>query len=158
MKRTSAYIWPTFLLAACAMATPGSRIAQNLELFNSWPLRIQAAVRAGEIGIGFTPDQVRMALGDPLDIQVGSNGGAASEIWVYQHGGSVLGNSAVGGSGYGGTVDQNTEGRNLFQLEENDDAGRLSNAMTSKRAHTYSGSIGYVVFTNGKAQTVVMAN
>ena len=51
------------LLAGCA--TPAKRIEQNQELFDSFPVAVQARIRGGQIDLGFTPDMVRIALGDP---------------------------------------------------------------------------------------------
>ena len=51
------------LLAGCA--TPEKRIQQNQDLFDSFPVAAQARIRGGQIDLGFTPDMVRIALGDP---------------------------------------------------------------------------------------------
>jgi len=71
-----------FLLAGC-VSTPAGRIAQNRPAFDSWPANVQALVQAGQIAIGFTPDQVRMALGEPGRITVRTTAAGTSEIWSY---------------------------------------------------------------------------
>ena len=88
------------LLAGCA-TTPAERISRNPSVFASWPPEVQAVVRAGRVAIGFTPDQVRMALGNPDRIIVRSSGEGPSEVWVYHgHGPMVgVGFGVVGGGG-----------------------------------------------------------
>jgi hypothetical protein len=50
---------PILFLAVAGCATgPAGRIAENQAAFAAWPPDVQAAVRAGKIGIGFTPEQV----------------------------------------------------------------------------------------------------
>jgi len=51
------------LLAACA--TPDSRIADNRSAFSQYPAEIQAKIKAGQVDVGFTPEMVLMALGEP---------------------------------------------------------------------------------------------
>ena len=51
------------LLAGCA--SPEQRIQQNQDLFDSFPVATQARIRGGQIDLGFTPDMVRIALGEP---------------------------------------------------------------------------------------------
>jgi len=51
-------------LAGCA-TTPADRIAQHRSAFDTWPAEVQTKIRAGQIAVGFTEEQVRMALGDP---------------------------------------------------------------------------------------------
>ncbi len=70
------------LLAGCA-TTPAERISRNRSLFASWPPNVQAAVREGKIGVGFTPEQVQMALGNPDRTFVQTTAQGASEIWIY---------------------------------------------------------------------------
>jgi hypothetical protein len=45
--------------------TPADRIAQHRSAFDTWPAEVQTKIRAGQIAVGFTEEQVRMALGDP---------------------------------------------------------------------------------------------
>lgn len=69
------------LLAGCA--TTEHRIQQNQELFDSLPLANQARIRGGQIDLGFTPDMVRIALGEPQRKLVRRDGGGDAEIWLY---------------------------------------------------------------------------
>jgi len=78
-----------FLLAAacaCSFAgcsTPASRIEKNLDLFNTFPLEAQAKIRQGEVDIGFTPDMVRIAKGDPPRTYVRQTAEGQTEVWSY---------------------------------------------------------------------------
>ena len=69
------------LLAGCA--TPAKRIEQNQELFDSFPVAVQARIRGGQIDLGFTPDMVRIALGDPQRKMLRRESGGETEIWLY---------------------------------------------------------------------------
>lgn len=70
------------LLAACS--TPEARIKRNPELFASIPPAEQALIKQGQIAIGFTPDMVRLALGDPDIIARKIDRSGTSEIWRYR--------------------------------------------------------------------------
>ena len=69
------------LFAGCA--TPEQRIHQNQELFDALPLADQARIRGGQIDLGFTPDMVRIALGEPQRKLVRRDGGGETEVWLY---------------------------------------------------------------------------
>ena len=70
-----------FLLAGCA--TPAKRIQQNQELFDSFPVAAQARIRGGQIDLGFTPDMVRIALGEPQRKLIRRAAGGETEVWLY---------------------------------------------------------------------------
>ena len=69
------------LLAGCA--TPEKRIQQNQELFDSFPVAAQARIRGGQIDLGFTPDMVRIALGEPHRQTLRRSADGEVEIWFY---------------------------------------------------------------------------
>ena len=69
------------LLAGCA--TPAHRIEQNRELFDSLPIATQARIRGGQIDLGFTPDMVRIALGEPQRKTLRRAADGEVEIWSY---------------------------------------------------------------------------
>jgi hypothetical protein len=69
------------LLAACS--TPDARIRRNQALFDSLPATEQALIREGKVGVGFTPEMVRLAVGDPDQRWVRTEAGGRSEIWSY---------------------------------------------------------------------------
>ena len=69
------------LLAGCA--TPEKRIQQNQEIFDSFPVAAQARIRGGQIDLGFTPDMVRIALGEPQRKTLRRAADGEVEIWSY---------------------------------------------------------------------------
>ena len=69
------------LLAACS--TPAARIKRNQALFDSLPAAEQALIREGKVGIGFTPDMVLLAVGDPDQRWIRTDAQGKSEIWSY---------------------------------------------------------------------------
>jgi hypothetical protein len=50
-------------LAACG--SPHTRIKKNQQLFDTYPSSTQELIRAGQVEVGFTMEQTRMALGRP---------------------------------------------------------------------------------------------
>lgn len=69
------------LLAGCA--SPQQRIQQNQAAFDSFPVAVQARIRGGQIDLGFTPEMVRIALGEPERKVVRRAVAGNAEIWLY---------------------------------------------------------------------------
>ncbi len=69
------------LLTACA--TPDARIKRNQAIFDALPAERQALIREGKVGIGFAPDEVRLALGDPDQRWLRTDAQGQSEVWSY---------------------------------------------------------------------------
>ena len=69
------------LLTGCS--TPASRIEQNKDLFATFPADIQANLRQGKIGIGYTKDMVFIALGKPDRQYSRTTEAGQSEVWSY---------------------------------------------------------------------------
>ena len=69
------------LLAGCA--TPEKRIQQNQEVFDTFPVAAQARIRGGQIDLGFTPDMIRIALGEPHRQTLRRSADGEVEIWSY---------------------------------------------------------------------------
>lgn len=96
----------SLLMLAVSCATTDSRIAKHQTEFNSWPPDVQEKVRAGKVELGFTPEMVRVALGDPDRVISRTTDRGVSEGWVYRDKGprfsfglglgSAHGSSAVG--------------------------------------------------------------
>lgn len=120
------------LTAGCA-SSPRSRIAKNRAAFDSYPADVQAALRKGEVKMGFTPEQVKIALGAPDRVLTRTSAEGPSEIWVYRDVnprfglgfgiGSFGGSSSVGagaGVGTGGSEFADEHMRVVFT------AGRVS--------------------------------
>ena len=120
MKKTLfplAFVFLTLIAAGCA--TVDSRIAKHREVFNTWPPAVQDKVVLGQIDIGFTVDQVRVALGEPDRVFTRTTADGTSQVWSYRdrgprfgfgvgigmgsfgrHGGSFGGVGVGSGTGY----------------------------------------------------------
>ena len=95
----------TLLAAALALAacnTIDSRIGRQQELFDSYPPNVQQNIRNGLIEVGYTPEMVVMALGEPdRKTEMQTEDGVA-EVWTYRK--SVPGfGVGVGSGGYVGS-------------------------------------------------------
>lgn len=71
-----------FALAGCS--TVDSRIARHREQFDAWPLEVREKIAAGQIAIGFTADQVRVALGEPDRVFTRTTSDGSTEVWSYR--------------------------------------------------------------------------
>jgi hypothetical protein len=74
------FLIATFLLAGCA-STPTQRIEEKKEEFAALTPEDQQAVKAGVIKVGYTPDMVYMALGQPSAVKTQ----AEMETWEYRN-------------------------------------------------------------------------
>ena len=83
MKTIRTAALPLLLLLAGCATTPSQRIQKNQDLFDSFPVAAQARIRGGQIDLHFTPDMVRIALGDPQRQVVRRTADGDSEIWYY---------------------------------------------------------------------------
>ena len=90
-------------LVATACATVERRIAKNQAAFDAYPPEVQAKIRAEQIAVGFTPEQVRMALGEPDRKTQVTAQDTAGEVWTWSR--SVPGvGIGIGSGSYGGRV------------------------------------------------------
>ncbi|HWA27175.1 MAG TPA: hypothetical protein VG734_16080 [Lacunisphaera sp.] len=109
----------TLFAAGCASSTPQSRISRNHQAFESFPSEVQRKISAGVVDVGFTPQMVRMALGEPAREFSRRTENGTTEVWVYndksprvsvgfgvgfgsygRHSASSVGVSTSTGSGY----------------------------------------------------------
>ena len=92
------------LLTACA--STDSRIHDNQAAFDGYPPPVQQQIRAGQVDIGFTPEMVRMALGEPDRRFSRSSATGDSEVWAYRDSKPMfsfgVGAGSFGGGGFGG--------------------------------------------------------
>ena len=94
-------------LAACA--GPSSRIKKHQAEFDSYPADVQQKIRAGQVDVGFTDQQVAMALGRPDRGYARKTADVQQEVWAY--GGSYGSHVGVGfGLGLGGGPGYTTGG------------------------------------------------
>jgi len=77
------------LLAGCS--TVDSRIDKNRAAFNTWPPAVQDKIVRGQIDVGFTTDQVRVALGEPDRVWSRTTADGTSEVWSYRERGPRFG-------------------------------------------------------------------
>ncbi len=131
MRRKLFLLLLPLLLAGCA-TTPADRIARNPAAFAAWPPAVQARVRAGEVALGFTPAQVRMALGAPDRVLTRATTRGTEETWIYgarrPHLAIGIGVGGGGRSGYvsGGTVISDAAWRHGIRLRVTFENGRVS--------------------------------
>ncbi len=76
-------ILPLALLLLMGCATPESRIHRNQEYFDTLPEAAQTRIRSGQIDLGFTPEMVRIALGEPQRRVLRRTPAVEAEIWYY---------------------------------------------------------------------------
>lgn len=71
------------VLALAGCATPESRIQKNPELFAGLAASDQQAIKEGRAALGFTPEMVKLALGDPDRVLTRTDASGVSEVWRY---------------------------------------------------------------------------
>lgn len=64
--------------------TPETRIAENRELFERLTPEEQESVQAGQVQIGYTPEMVFLALGEPDRKITRRTKDDSLNIWIYQ--------------------------------------------------------------------------
>lgn len=86
--RLSLLIPALSLLAACN--TPAARIDDKKAVFDRYPAEVQQKLAAGQIGIGYTPEQAEIALGPPNRRYTRTSAGGTQEVWIYRERGSQI--------------------------------------------------------------------
>jgi hypothetical protein len=109
MKTLFSLFAVALLVLAVGCSTVDSRISKLQALFDAWPAEVQQKIRAGRVDLGFTPEQVRVALGEPAKKYNRTTAQGKSEVWSYadRSFGVSLGvgvGSARGAGLYGGGV------------------------------------------------------
>lgn len=77
------------VLSGCA--TVDSRIAKNRAEYETWPLAVREKVVAGQIDLGFTAQQVAVALGEPDRVFTRTTSDGTSRVWSYRDRGPRFG-------------------------------------------------------------------
>ncbi len=70
-------------LALAGCSTVDSRIREKAAVFNQLSPADQARIRQGIIAVGFTPDMVYMALGNPTEIRLHTIAAGQETLWIY---------------------------------------------------------------------------
>jgi outer membrane protein assembly factor BamE (lipoprotein component of BamABCDE complex) len=81
--KTLAYLIVPLVAVFAGCSTVDSRIAGHQADFNTWPPQIQEQVRHGQINIGFTREQVQVALGSPDHTFARTAANGSFEVWSY---------------------------------------------------------------------------
>ena len=86
------------LMAGCS--TPADRIQKHQAAYNTWPADVQREVSAGRIAVGYLPEMVKVALGEPDGVfSVVDIANGPVETWSYlDHSPSWSIGVGVGGS------------------------------------------------------------
>jgi hypothetical protein len=69
------------LLAGCS--TINSRIEANSAVFGALPLETQEKIRKGIVEVGYTPEMVYIAMGDPTEKRSSRSASRDRETWIY---------------------------------------------------------------------------
>jgi hypothetical protein len=72
-----------FLLVCLSCSTTGSRIEEHQQAFDTWPEHVQQNLRNGVIQVGYTPEMVFIAMGEPsrkVDVVTGE---VAAQVWTW---------------------------------------------------------------------------
>ncbi|QYM77780.1 hypothetical protein K0B96_10650 [Horticoccus luteus] len=108
MKRIlPALLLGVVLTAGCSSIS--TRISSHRAAFDSWPADVRQKVEAGRIDVGFTPEQVTVAMGEPMRKYTRTTKDGAEEVWAYEDrkprfSVGIGGGSYSGGGGVGGGV------------------------------------------------------
>jgi hypothetical protein len=70
------------LLGACS-TTPANRIDKNRSAFDQYPADVQEKIRAGTVEVGFTPEMVRFAMGEPKHKMTRRTDRGDADVWIY---------------------------------------------------------------------------
>jgi hypothetical protein len=91
-------------LAWLGCSTTSSRIRQHQEAFDAYPERVQHNLRQGVIEVGYTPEMVFIALGEPdrkVDVVSGEE---AAQLWTWSRSTPGIGVSLGGWNALGSNV------------------------------------------------------
>jgi len=69
------------MLAGCA--TPQTRIDRSPDVFVKLSPADQQLIREGKVAVGFTPEMVRLALGEPDRVYTRTDASGVNEAWSY---------------------------------------------------------------------------
>jgi hypothetical protein len=103
MKTALQFTFMILLASLAACSGIDSRIDSNRSAFDTYPPDIQQKIRAGSVDIGFTAEQVRMALGDPDHRYTRQTAEGTLDVWGYRDSGPSF-SFGIGGGSFGGST------------------------------------------------------
>jgi outer membrane protein assembly factor BamE (lipoprotein component of BamABCDE complex) len=83
MMQLSRFLTVAGLAVLAGCATPQTRIERNPQIFSSLSPTDQELIKQGKVAVGFTPDEVKLALGDPDRIYIRTDASGTNETWSY---------------------------------------------------------------------------
>lgn len=83
MQRLLPFLLSVAALGLAGCSTIDKRIAEKSAAFATYPAEIQASLRQGLVEIGYTPDQVYIALGKPDDKRERITAQGREVTWIY---------------------------------------------------------------------------
>jgi len=96
LAAASGAVW----LAGCS--TPETRIKDHPEVFAQLTQQEQTLIKSGQVGVGFGPEAVKLALGDPDRITVRTDAKGQLQVWHYVETAYYDGAYIYGGPYWGG--------------------------------------------------------
>jgi hypothetical protein len=91
-------------IAWLGCSTTNSRIREHQEAFDAYPERVQQNLRQGVIEVGYTPQMVFIAMGEPdrkVDV---ANGEEVAQVWTWSRSTPGIGVSLGGWNALGSHV------------------------------------------------------
>ena len=83
MESTRRIAFVSFVAVLSACTTAQTRIRRHQADFDSYPPAVQRKIRAGQVDVGFTREQVALALGRPDRRYARKYESSVREVWIY---------------------------------------------------------------------------
>ncbi|HTX66131.1 MAG TPA: hypothetical protein VMD31_10185 [Opitutaceae bacterium] len=83
MQRCLPILLAAGLAALTGCSTVSSRIREKQAVFDTLPPATRAEIRRGQVGVGFTPDMVYMAIGKPDEMRERVAAAGHESVWKY---------------------------------------------------------------------------
>lgn len=83
MKTVTSLLAVLIVAFAAGCATPEARIKKDPAFFASLAPNDQQLIREGRVAVGFTPEMVKLALGEPDHVFTRTDANGSNESWSY---------------------------------------------------------------------------